>query len=562
MPPVQTRHLGLLTRMRNFERMREIAAVATRHGFDYVLERHYLWSLLPRFRRSRRRQPPAPTQRGRHIREMLEELGPTFVKFGQLLATRPDVIPADIIEELVKLQDQVAPMPFTVVQEVVEAQLGLSLARLFEDFDPTPLAAASIGQVHAATLPGGEKVVVKVQRPEAPLQIRKDIELLYQFAQLVESHWETSVSPSGLVDEFARSINRELDYGLEARNIVRFALNFSDSETVLIPRVYERYSTSRVLTMQRVMGPTLNSPEVAALPVPERKALAETIASCWLKQILKDGFVHGDPHPANIVYLGSGRIALLDFGMAGSLRHDDLEEGARLFLRVMESDVEGIKRSLRRLGVGWAPSLDEAVTQTIEETLGRYFGAPLRELDARVLVRQVFQVIYSLRLRLPARFLLLDRAVVTLEGVTAQLYPDLNLFDLARDYAEELRLSLSDPRHTVARTQKALAEYAQVLRDYPFQVHELLEALRMGELEMRYRHTGLEDVTHRLDVIANRLVVALVSIALGATGTAVAILVDEGPHIGGLSVWGLPGFVGSLFFGAWLIYAIIRSGRL
>lgn len=560
MPYAHTRHLGLLTRIRNLERMREIAAVATKHGFGYLLERHHLLSLLPRLRRGG--QPPPPAHRGRHIREMLEELGPTFVKFGQLLATRPDIVPADIIEELVKLQDQVAPMPFTAVQEVVETQLGLALPRLFEHFEPIPLAAASIGQVHAAVLPGGEQVVVKVQRPEAPLQIRKDIELLHQFAQLVEGRWEIGVSPSGLVDEFARSINRELDYRLEARNIMRFASNFRESEAVLIPRVYDRYCTSRVLTMQRVEGVTLNSPEVAALPVAERKALAEAIASCWLKQILQDGFVHADPHPANIVYLGNGRIGLLDFGMAGSLRREDLEEGTRLFLRVMQSDIEGIKRSLRRLGVGWAPSMDEAVTQTIEEALGRYFGASLREVDVRVLVRQVFEVIYSLRLHLPTRFLLLDKAVVTLEGVVAQLYPDLNLFELARDHARELRLSLADPRRAVARTQGMLAEYAQIFREYPQQLHELLEDLRMGELEIRYRHTGLEDVIHRLDVIANRVVVALVSIALGATGTVVAIMVDEGPHIAGLSIWGLPGFAGSLFFGAWLIYAIIRSGRL
>lgn len=555
----RARHLGLLTRIRNLERMREIATVAAKHGFGYLLEHHHLLSLLPRFRRGR----PVPSgQRGRHIREMLEELGPTFVKFGQLLATRPDVVPADIIEELVKLEDQVAPLPFTVVREVVEGELGHTLPRLFEDFEATPLAAASIGQVHAAVLPGGEQVVVKVQRPEAPSQIRKDLELLYEFAQLVEERWETGVSPTGLVEEFARSINRELDYRLEARNIARFRANFRDSDTVFIPRVYERYSTTRLLTMQRVIGPTLNSPEVAALNVSERKLLAETIASCWLKQILKDGFVHADPHPGNIVYLGGKRIGLLDFGMAGSLRRDDLEEGVRLFLRVMQADVQGIKRSLRRLGVVWSPSHDEAVTQTIEEALGRYFGASLRDIDARIVIRQVFDVIYSLHLRLPSRFLLVDKAVVTLEGVVAQLYPDLNIFELARDYARELRLALADPRRMADRAQRMLAQYTQVLSEYPVQVHELLEDLRMGELEIRYRHTGLEDVIHRLDIIANRVVVALISIALGATGTAVAILVDKGPQVGGLSVWGLPGFAGSLFFGAWLVYAIIRSGRL
>lgn len=538
--------------------MREISEIAVRHGFGYFFERYRLFPLLP----SRRKQGPPPAQRGRHIREMLDELGPTFVKFGQLLSTRPDIVPVDIVHELVKLQDRVSPFEFSTVEQVIGEDLGLSIARAFESFETEPLASASIGQVHAAVLPGGERVIVKIQRPEAARQIRRDIDLLFQFAELADARVDFGFSATNVVEEFSRAINRELDYGLEARNAMRFGANFADDPNVRIPKVYQRYSSRRVLTLERIEGPTLNQPDIAELPIEERKLLAERIAACWFKQILQDGFVHADPHPANIVYLGEGRIGLLDFGMAGILREDDLEEGTRLFLHVMQADIIGIKRSLKRLGMQWTPAADESVTEAIEEAFSRYFGASLKNVEVHTLLHQVFDMVYLLHLRLPSRFLVLDKAVLTLEGVVSQLYPDLNLFELGRGFTTGFKERLYDPRRIPARLQRYAAEYAQVFSEYPLQLHDLLEELRAGELEIKYRHTGLEMVVHRLDVIANRLVVALVSIALGVTGTAVGILVEGGPHVAGLSVWGLPGFAGSLFFGVWLIYAIVRSGRL
>jgi len=557
--PAPPRHPGLLTRIRNLERVREVSEVAFRHGFGYFFERH---RIFPSIRHWRNRRPPPPAQRGRHIREMLDELGPTFVKFGQLLSTRPDILPADIILELVKLQDQVTPLDAGVVAEVIQHELGLTLEQAFESFEAQPLAAASIGQVHGAVLPGGVRVVVKVQRPGAARQIHKDVDVLAQAAELLEGHLEVGFSPTAVVNEFARAVSRELDYVLEARNAERFASNFGEDGQVRIPRIHWSHSTSRVLTMERIDGPTLNSPAVAALAPEERHTLAAAVADCWFKQVLADGFFHGDPHPANIAYLGEGRIALFDFGTAGFLRSEDLDEGVRLFLRVMDSDIPGIKRSLRRLGVEWSPSTDEAVSQAIEEGFSRYFGMSSRNVDMGALLQQVFDMVYALRLRLPSRFLLLDKALLTMEGVVKNLYPDLDIFEMGRKYADELKRKRLDPRTIAGRAQRSGAEYAQVLRDYPLQIHDLLDEMRAGELEIRFRHTGLENVTHRLDIITNRLVMALLTIAIGVTSTAVGVLVQGGPHLGGLSAWGIPGFALSLLFGVWLIWAIIRSGRL
>jgi ubiquinone biosynthesis protein len=558
-PSQQIRHPSFFTRLRNLERMRQITQVAVKHGFGYFFERHRLQTLLPL---GRRRRPQAPAQRGRHMREMLDELGPTFVKFGQMLSTRADILPKDVLDELVKLQDRVTPIPFSAVEEVVTQELGLTMDRAFDSFDPEPLASASIGQVHSAVLPGGHSVVVKVQRPDAARLVRRDVDLLIQFAEILENRVDLGFSPIETVQEFARSIGRELDYALEARNALRFALNLRNNESVVIPRIYRAYSTSRLLTMERIDGPTLNSLEVAALPAEERRELAEAIAECWFEQVLDDGFVHADPHPANIVYLGGRRFGVLDFGMTGSLRADDLEQGTRLFQAVMRSDIPAIKRGLKGLGVQWSHSVDEMVSEIIEENFSHYFGLPIGDIDARAVFRQMFDVVYSLRLRLPSRFLLLDKAALTLEGVMSQLAPDVNLFQVARGFSGRLKGKLADPRRAASRFQRRAAEYVSLAADYPFLVHDLLEEMRAGELEIKYRHTGLEEVTHRLDLVMNRLVVALVSIALGATGTAAAILIDGGPHVGGVSVWGLPGFAGSLFFGVWLIWAILRSGRL
>jgi ubiquinone biosynthesis protein len=541
--------------------MREISEVAVRHGFGYFLERHRLLGLSPSWRRRKKCAAP-PAQRGRHIREMLDELGPTFVKFGQLLSTRPDVVPADIVMELVQLQDRVKPFPLNEAEQVITEDLGLTLERAFESFDTEPLAAASIGQVYGAVLPGGQEVIVKVQRPGAARQIHRDIDLLMQFAEIVEGRIDLGFSPVALVQEFARSISRELGYVLEARNAERFAVNFRNDVNVTIPRVYWQYCTRRVLTMERLVGPTLNSGVVAALPLAEKKMLAETIADCWFRQILEHGFFHADPHPANIVYLGEGRIGLFDFGLAGFLRGDDLELGVRLFLYVMNSDIAGIKRMLKRAGVHWNPAADEVVTHTIEEAFSRYFGRSFSNIDVKTLLHQAFEIVYSVRLRLPTRFLLVDKTLLTMESVTSHLYPDLDIFALARRYTGELKRQRLDPRAVSDRLVRNTAELVEVLRDYPLQLHDLLEEMRAGELEIKFRHTGLEGVIHRFDIIMNRLVVSLLSIALGASSTAVAILVEGGPHVAGVSVWGLPGFAGSLFFGAWLIWAIIRSGRL
>src|SRR5947208_3391316 len=284
---------------RNLGRLSEIAQVAVRHGFGYFFETHRLTDLLPWGQRPIV-SPAAASNRGVHLREMLDELGPTFVKFGQLLSTRPDIVPPDIIAELRALQDDVRPFPFEQIEQVVEAELGLSLERAFLEFEREPVAAASIGQVHRATLPNGKRVAVKVQRPGAPRQIEADLALLYQAARIVKERVRALdfIDARALVDEFARQIRQELDYRLEARNAQTFHRNFAGDPHVHVPRVYWTYTRARVLTLEWLDGIQLADVDATPLTLDERRDLAYLVAETWMTMIFRHGFFHGDPHPA------------------------------------------------------------------------------------------------------------------------------------------------------------------------------------------------------------------------------------------------------------------------
>jgi ubiquinone biosynthesis protein len=290
-------------RTRNLGRLSEIAQVAVRHGFGYFFERHRLTDVLPWTARVEQSAELGGSERGRHLREMLDELGPTFVKFGQLLSTRPDVVPPDIVAELRGLQDDVRPFPFEQAREMVEAELGLSLEQAFVRFDEVPIAAASIGQVHRAALPNGDEVVVKVQRPNAPRQIESDLALLYQAARIIKERVRSLdfIDAAALVDEFARSIRQELDYQLEGRNADTFRRNFAGSQHVLVPKVYWGYSGKRILTLEFLDGVQLADLDLDERSLDERRELAYRMSNAWMEMIFRHGFVHGDPHPANIL---------------------------------------------------------------------------------------------------------------------------------------------------------------------------------------------------------------------------------------------------------------------
>jgi ubiquinone biosynthesis protein len=548
--------------VRQLGRLSEIAQVAAKHGFGYLFEK--------RGHRDSNGHAPAVdsvveggSTRGQRLRAMLDELGPTFVKFGQLLSTRPDVIPPDIVFELRGLQDQVTSFPFEDVRRVVEEELGLTLEQAFREFDPEPLAAASIGQVHKAVLPTGTHVVVKVQRPDAPRQIEADLELLYQAARLGKVKAISFVDSVSLVDEFARSIRQELDYRAEARNAEQFHRNFVGHQRVRIPKVYWQYSRARVLTLEYLEGTQLKDVDLTEYTPEERRALATSLTDAWMTMIFRHGFFHADPHPSNVLVLEKPDvIGVLDFGMAGKLTDEDLSRATRLFIDVVNENVERLPRDLAALGVRYDREREDEFVAELRDIFYRYYGARLAEIDPVQVIREAFALIFRMRLHLPTRFVLLDRAIATLDSVGLEIDPDFNVFEVAKPYARELILERFTPRRIAMRARQQGTDYARILFELPYQVHDTLEQVRDGQVEIGFRHQGLEDLFTRLDHIFNRLVIAIV-VASGLIGSAIlGIFVEDGPQLFGLHFLSVLGFVLSGLLGVWLVWGVIRSGRL
>ncbi len=555
---------------RSIGRLSEIAQVMVRHGFGYFFEAHRLSDLLPGRSAEDRianvaAEHGAASARGQHLREVLDELGPTFVKFGQLLSTRPDVVPPDIVVELRALQDDVRPFPFEQAERVIEQELGNTLERLFLEFDPVPVAAASIGQVHRATLPNGRRVAVKVQRPGAPRKIEADLGLLYQAARLARERIRAFdfVDTRQLVDEFARSIRQELDYRLEGRNAQTFHRNFAGNPHVRVPKVYWQYTRARVLTLEWLDGIQLADLDLVAMTLEERRELANRITEAWMTMIFRHGFFHGDPHPANILISPeAGVIGLVDFGAVGTLTDDDMSKLTGLFIDVANENIEQVPRRLSDLGVRYPKEREQEFLAELRELYYRYYGASLSEIDPVQVLREGFQLIYSMNLHLPTRFLLLDRSIATIGSVGAELYPEFNVFEVARPYARDLMLERYTPQRVARRARREAISYAQVLLDAPHQFHDFMEEIRDGQIEVGFVHKGLDDFLDNMQKVFNRLVIAMI-VTGGLIGSSlIGIFATAGPQVLGVNVISIVGFVLSAVLGIWLLWGVVRSGRL
>jgi ubiquinone biosynthesis protein len=548
---------------RNIGRLSEIAQVAVKHGFGYFFERHRLTDLFPWIDRDG--SADTPSDRGRRLREMLDELGPTFVKFGQLLSTRPDIVPPDVVLELQKLQDDVRPIPFADVERVIREELGMTAEQAFLEFDERPTAAASIGQVHHALLPNGERVAVKVQRPNAPRQIESDIALLFQAARLAKERVRALdfIDAEQIVDEFARSIRSELDYRAEARNAEAFRRNFAGRADVKIPRVYWTYTRRRVLVLELLEGTQLADLDAAGLSQTERRDLAYRIAETWMTMIFRHGFFHGDPHPANIFVLdGGAAVGLVDFGQVGKLTDEDMSKLTGLFIDAANERVDLLPRRLAELGVRYPRDREEEFTDELRDIYYRYYGVSLAEIDPMQVIREAFEVIYRLNLRLPTRFVLLDKAIATLASVGIELYPDFNVFEVAKPYARNLMIERFSPERILSRAQKESGELARIAAALPHQMHDVLEEFRDGQIEVGFVHKGLDEFMHKVDVAFNRLVVALIVVGGLIGSSLIGIFAKHGPFVFGVNFLSFIGFLLSGALGVWLLWGVIRSGRL
>ena len=548
-----------VARSGSLRRLSQISRVLVRHGFGFVFD-------VRRDRRERKglQEFLAPNF-GVRLRRALDDLGPTFVKFGQLLSTRSDILPEGVLAELQKLQDTAAPIPPQSAEAIIERELGAPVEEVFARFEPVPLGSASIGQVHRAVLRNGEVVAVKVQRSEAPSRVEADLELMREFADFLHRRFgrRVFIDVRGLVAEFEGVIRRELDYTAEAENARRFRINFAETP-VVIPKVYLEFSTSKVLTMEYVDGTRFYDIRPLLLTPAERRRVASMGAEAIFKMAFEDGFFHGDPHPANLILTPEGDLALLDFGMVGFMSRGDIESLSGLFIAVIQRDAAAALRSLDGLGVRYAPEVRGALVQELGEFLHKYSGLSVGEVTLGQALSELISLARRYRLSVPPVFPLLTKALVTAEALARAIDPGLNVYEVARPYARRLLSDRYDPEFVLEAARERALEYARYVEDYPEQIRQLLAELEDGELEVQLRHRGLDDLVGEVDVLANRLVFAVVTGALLIGSSMLGAFIRSGPQIPylGVPVVSFAGFGLALIMATVLLTVIFRSNRL
>ena len=544
------------------QRLRQILNVLVKHGFGYLVERvnlqHYL-SLGRRIVTFKKRQEPSRERQtiAERARLALEDLGPTFIKLGQILSARSDLIAPEFLREFKKLQDEVPDFSFSEVKQIVEGEFGFPPKELFSNFEEVPMAAASIAQVHRASLPDGEEVVVKVQRPGIAEKIKTDLQILLYLAPLVERHIPRShlYSPVAVVEEFAAAVRRELDFTAEANHTERFYRNFEGDETVRIPRVYWDFTSQRVLTLERLEGIKINDIPALERAHIDRKKIAANGVNAFLKQIFEHGFFHADPHPGNFFVLDKEVIGLVDFGIVGRLNQETLRSLSNMFISFISHDLERLGDEVVNLGLPSEEFDVKGFNRDLFEFVDRYFGVPLKRIRAENFINDMVRIAGRHGIRLPRDFILLGKTVFIIGGIGRELDPDFDFLEVAKPFAYDLIKKRLHPKKLFTNLIKTLSELSSSLESLPGQVSQILRRFRQGEFKLTIEHKGLEEEIKGRDRSTNRLTIGLVVAAL-VIGSSTLV------QSGGRIHWaGICGFALAALLGLWLAIAILRSGR-
>jgi ubiquinone biosynthesis protein len=496
----------------------QIGAALHRHGLGFVLGLLGLDRMVPGRRRAANADAlgRVTSESPAHLRAALEELGPTFIKLGQLLSTRSDLLPPAFVAELAKLQDSAPPVAVDVVRDVIRSELGAAPEEIFASFDDRPLASASIGQAHAATLDDGTPVVVKVRRPDAVALVQIDLEILQNLATRATRAWEFArdVDAIGIVNEFVETIRAELDYLEEGRNAERFARNFEDDATVVIPRVYWEQTTSRVLTLERMGG--INVADAHALDEAEvdREFVARSGANIVLKMIFEDRFFHADLHPGNLFIHDDGTIALIDFGMVGVIGEELRGHLSRLFIAMVRGDAELLASALIEVSVTGASIDRMTLRDELRPFVSRHQLRSVRQTPFARMVADLFAILRSNHLRLPREMMLLFKALLLIEALAMRLDPNYHLGEALQPYAERLAWERLRSSAIARRIARASIDVGELALDLPGIVRRLVDAADTTGIQVHLRAAELEPLVGRAERIGNRLVAGMIGAAL------------------------------------------------
>lgn len=535
----------------HLNRSRQIAGVLLSHGWDFLRNNE---------QRGVSTVSPAINARPLHLRLALEELGTTFIKLGQILSTRADLLPPEYLVELTKLQDSAPPVAFEDIQAAVVTELGQPIEEIFADFDPVPLAAASIGQAHAATLKDGTEVVVKVRRPGVVEQVNEDLDILKELAATSSRHWDFAdqYDLTGLVEEFSQTLRRELDYIREAHNAERFAVNFATDPHIHVPRVFWEATTARVLTLERIRGIKINDLKALDEQGTDRRWLADYATNVVLKMVCEDGFFHADPHPGNFFIEPNDTIGLIDFGMVGVIDEHTQELLAELLIAIDHQAADRLVDVFLDLGVTRKRIDRASVRHDIDQLLSTYWGLPLGELKLSALLNDVYSIMRRHHLHLPSNLALLLKTVIMIEGLGVALNPDFHLPGVLTPYTERLVLRQYSPLKWVRSFGRSSLEVARFAVEMPQHLRRIATAAENGNLQIGMRPEGFDPVIDRLEKIANRIVLGVITAAF-INGLAVLASVYRPP---GWERWAWAvfafGFLCALLLGAYLAWNILR----
>jgi ubiquinone biosynthesis protein len=544
--------------IRHAGRASEILTVLVSYGFGDLIERVGFRRYVEWGKRRLLRRPPEPElTTARRIRLVFEQLGPTFIKFGQVLSTRPDLFPQDVIEELCLLQEHVPPFPGEDAARVVAEELHQPIAALFAEFDQTPLAAGSLGQVHRARHHDGTPLAVKIRRPNAVRDVERDLALMTEAAPILAGIPQLAIfDPVGLVAQFARTIRRELNFRREGRTIEEFRKLFHKDATLFVPRVYENLTTDAVLTMQFVEGWHADDPDVLRARGLNPVDLARNGAQIYMKQVFEHGLFHSDPHPGNIRIREDGSVALLDYGMIGVLDEEMRDLLIDLLVAIGRNRVNDVVWLVQRIGSPRQPVDVVLLKADVHDFLDRYFGVPLEQLKIGQMLSDFTSLLGSHSLHCPGDLMLLIRTLVTLEGTGRRLDPCFNLAGELAPFIERVVKQRHDPRRMARRAFEDIGSLLRAAHDLPLSLSRTLQKLSQDDLNVQLEHRGLDRLINEFDRSSNRVVVGLV---ISALVVASALII----RTGSTSIWiTAPIFLLSGFLGLWLIYGILRSGRL
>ncbi len=544
---------------RHLRRYQEIIGVFLKHGFGFAINRLDLDERLlpPRLRRNDERALSLPEDLAEHFRLALEELGPTFVKLGQVLSTRPDLLPPAYITELTKLQDSVPPAPWEDVREIIIQDLADEPEQIFSELNPEPMAAASLAQVYTACLPGGEDVIVKVQRPDITEVIQTDLGILSELATVAQRTPLGQVYDIvGIVDDFSHTLHNELDYRREGRNADRFRSNFAGERHLYVPIVYWDYTTRRVLVLERIQGVKIDDLSALDDACFDRHQIALNSALIIVKEILEDGFFHADPHPGNFVIMPGEVIGAMDFGMVGHLSHQDRLNLIRLYAAAVQLDTKRIVKQLIRMGAV-AGQFDKATLEReISRLLAKYQGLPLKDIRAQEVIGEVMAIAFRHHLRLPRDMWLLIKTLAMMEGIGLNLDPEFDIFAVSEPFAQRMMKELWKPGVWGPTLLNNLEAWGEMLSSVPQSGARLLQSLEKGNLPVSLNFQVSEDNLARLDGIANRLSLSILTAALIM---GLALVVPAFGEEGWMQALVITGFAGVIVFGIWLLITFLRT---